>query len=75
MRGSSSPGFWEVKDCRNFKAMSVCKQPVKYQKKPEVELKLPFYPCYLDWESEPGLDNCFKVMPRLYGHSFLMELI
>ncbi|XP_054978280.1 LOW QUALITY PROTEIN: secretory phospholipase A2 receptor [Sorex araneus] len=61
IRGSSPPGRWEVKDCRNFKAMSLCKQPVEDQKENEPEFKLPFYSCYLDWESEPGLSSCFKV--------------
>uniref|UniRef100_A0A8D0RLP5 C-type lectin domain-containing protein n=1 Tax=Sus scrofa TaxID=9823 RepID=A0A8D0RLP5_PIG len=61
MRGRSPPGRWEVKDCRYFKAMSLCKQPVENGEKTEQEERWPFHPCYLDWESEPGLASCFKV--------------
>ncbi|XP_047726132.1 secretory phospholipase A2 receptor isoform X1 [Prionailurus viverrinus] len=61
MRGRNPPGCWEVKDCRQFKAMSLCKQPVGNQEKTEQEERWPFHPCYLDWESEPGLASCFKV--------------
>ncbi|XP_034510499.1 secretory phospholipase A2 receptor isoform X3 [Ailuropoda melanoleuca] len=61
MRGRSPPGPWEVKDCKRFKAMSLCKQPVGKQEKTEQEERWPFHPCYLDWESEPGLASCFKV--------------
>lgn len=69
MRGRSPPGRWEVKDCRYFKAMSLCKQPVENGEKTEQEERWPFHPCYLDWESEPGLASCFKVMSSLHGHS------
>ncbi|XP_037379304.1 secretory phospholipase A2 receptor [Talpa occidentalis] len=61
MRGKNPPGRWEVKDCRHFKAMSLCKQPVENKKKTEHEERWPFHPCFLDWESEPGLASCFKV--------------
>ncbi|XP_016079150.1 PREDICTED: secretory phospholipase A2 receptor [Miniopterus natalensis] len=61
MRGRSPPGRWEVKDCTHFKAMSLCKQPVENWEKTEHEEGWPFHPCYLDWESEPGLASCFKV--------------
>ncbi|XP_048201313.1 secretory phospholipase A2 receptor isoform X1 [Perognathus longimembris pacificus] len=54
-------GRWEVKDCRHFKAMSLCKQPVENREKTEREERWPFHPCYLDWESQPGLASCFKV--------------
>ncbi|KAK2491550.1 hypothetical protein MC885_017652 [Smutsia gigantea] len=33
MRGRSPPGRWEVKDCKHFKAMSLCKQPVFHNEK------------------------------------------
>ncbi|XP_042539466.1 secretory phospholipase A2 receptor isoform X2 [Dipodomys spectabilis] len=59
MNGRS--GRWEVKDCRHFKAMSLCKQPVENREKTEQEERWPFHPCYLNWESQPGLANCFKV--------------
>uniref|UniRef100_A0A8C4MYA7 Phospholipase A2 receptor 1 n=1 Tax=Equus asinus asinus TaxID=83772 RepID=A0A8C4MYA7_EQUAS len=61
MRGRSPPGRWEVKDCKHFKAMSLCKQPVENREKTEHEERWPFHPCSLDWESEPGLASCFKV--------------
>ncbi|XP_033087226.1 secretory phospholipase A2 receptor isoform X1 [Trachypithecus francoisi] len=61
MRGRHPLGSWEVKDCRHFKAMSLCKQPVENQETAEYEERWPFHPCYLDWESEPGLASCFKV--------------
>ncbi|XP_049744743.1 secretory phospholipase A2 receptor isoform X1 [Elephas maximus indicus] len=61
MRGRSPPGRWEVKDCRQFKAMSLCKQPLEIRGKNEHEERWPFHPCYLGWESEPGLASCFKV--------------
>ncbi|KAM5268278.1 secretory phospholipase A2 receptor isoform 2-T2 [Hipposideros larvatus] len=61
MRGRSPPGRWEVKDCRHFKAMSLCKQPVENLEKTEHKERWPFHPCYLDWESKPGLASCFKV--------------
>ncbi|XP_037705175.1 secretory phospholipase A2 receptor isoform X1 [Choloepus didactylus] len=61
MRGRSPPGRWEVKDCRHFKAMSLCKQPIKIWEKNEREERWPFHPCYLGWESEPSLASCFKV--------------
>jgi len=69
MRGRSHPGRWEVRDCRHFKAMSLCKQPVENREKTKQEEGWPFHPCYLDWESEPGLASCFKVMWKLHGHS------
>ncbi|XP_030772858.1 secretory phospholipase A2 receptor isoform X4 [Rhinopithecus roxellana] len=61
MRGRHPLGSWEVKDCQHFKAMSLCKQPVENQETAEYEERWPFHPCYLDWESEPGLASCFKV--------------
>ncbi|XP_051023036.1 secretory phospholipase A2 receptor [Acomys russatus] len=61
MRGGSSLGRWEVKDCSDFKAMSLCKMPVKIWEKTVVKESWDFHPCYMDWESESGLDSCFKV--------------
>ncbi|XP_062043233.1 secretory phospholipase A2 receptor [Lepus europaeus] len=61
IRGRNPIGRWEVKDCEHFKAMSVCKQPVETREKMEHEERWPFHPCYLDWESQPGLASCFKV--------------
>ncbi|XP_003341283.2 secretory phospholipase A2 receptor isoform X1 [Monodelphis domestica] len=61
MRGKNPPGAWEVKDCRSFEAMSLCKQPVTERKKTEYEEKWPFHPCFLGWESKPTLTSCYKV--------------
>lgn len=70
MRGGSPLGRWEVKDCSNFKAMSLCKMPVKTWDKIELERRWPFRKCYVDWESKSGLASCFKVMSRLSVYSF-----
>ncbi|XP_076784926.1 secretory phospholipase A2 receptor isoform X2 [Arvicanthis niloticus] len=61
VRGGSSLGRWEVKDCSNFKAMSLCKTPVKTWNKTKFEENWPFNSCYMDWESDSGLASCFKV--------------
>ncbi|EDM00377.1 mannose receptor, C type 2 (predicted) [Rattus norvegicus] len=61
LRGGSSFGRWEVKNCSDFKAMSLCKTPIKVWEKTEFEGRWPFHPCYMDWESETGLASCFKV--------------
>ncbi|XP_027276146.1 secretory phospholipase A2 receptor [Cricetulus griseus] len=61
MRGGSPLGRWEVKNCSNFKAMSLCKMPVTPWEKTEFEKRWPFHNCYLDWESKSGLTSCFKV--------------
>lgn len=70
VRGGSSLGRWEVKDCSNFKAMSLCKTPVKIWEKTPYEGQWPFHPCYMDWESDTGLASCFKVMSKLSAYSF-----
>ncbi|XP_072468232.1 secretory phospholipase A2 receptor isoform X2 [Notamacropus eugenii] len=61
IRGRNPPGFWEVKDCRRFKAMSLCKQPVTARRETEHEERWPFHPCFLGWESKPSLTSCYKV--------------
>lgn len=70
LRGGSSFGRWEVKNCSDFKAMSLCKTPIKVWVKTEFEGRWPFHPCYMDWESETGLASCFKVMSKLSAYSF-----
>lgn len=70
VRGGSSLGRWEVKDCSNFKAMSLCKTPAKIWEKTEFEERWPFHPCSMDWESDTGLASCFKVMSKLSACSF-----
>uniref|UniRef100_A0A3Q3WZL2 Uncharacterized protein n=1 Tax=Mola mola TaxID=94237 RepID=A0A3Q3WZL2_MOLML len=63
MSGGPSLGRWEVKDCRTFKALSVCKQSLNSVK----DFELPEYsidpnaPCPPGWESHSGLFYCFKV--------------
>ncbi|XP_007940043.1 secretory phospholipase A2 receptor [Orycteropus afer afer] len=61
MQGRNPPGRWEVKDCKHFKAMSLCKESVKMSGEKEHEERWPFHSCSLDWESKPGLASCFKV--------------
>lgn len=72
MRGGSSgaAGRWEVKDCGDFKAMSLCKMPVEIWEETDLEERWPFHPCFLAWESEAGLPSCFKVMSKLFAYSF-----
>ncbi|XP_059503291.1 secretory phospholipase A2 receptor [Stegostoma tigrinum] len=63
VRGKSQV-LWEVKDCKTFKAMSLCEQKVTSAPQPK-----PFpdqamkakAKCHFGWESSPDLLNCFKV--------------
>ncbi|XP_035008641.1 secretory phospholipase A2 receptor isoform X2 [Hippoglossus stenolepis] len=63
MSGGPALGHWEVKDCRSFRALSVCKQSVSSYH----DLHLPEHhidthaPCPAGWESQSGLLDCFKV--------------
>ncbi|XP_069472453.1 secretory phospholipase A2 receptor isoform X2 [Ambystoma mexicanum] len=66
MRSGSASGRWEVKDCQNFKAMSVCKQPLisnENNRPSEFSRSEYFYKdlCIHGWESDPHIFNCFKV--------------
>ncbi|XP_048455173.1 secretory phospholipase A2 receptor [Rhincodon typus] len=56
--------LWEVKDCKTFKAMSLCEQKVTSAPQPKsfpdqgMKAKAK---CHFGWESSPDLLNCFKV--------------
>nr|XP_033800444.1 secretory phospholipase A2 receptor isoform X2 [Geotrypetes seraphini] len=63
MRGGNPAGRWEVKDCANFRAMSLCKKALQSSEEnpptgPGVETS---GPCPLGWESEFHLPSCYKV--------------
>ncbi|XP_055363591.1 secretory phospholipase A2 receptor isoform X2 [Betta splendens] len=63
MSGGPALGHWEVKDCRSFRALSVCKQSISGHH----DVQLPehhidaYAPCPPGWESHSGLIHCFKV--------------
>ncbi|XP_042301184.1 secretory phospholipase A2 receptor isoform X2 [Sceloporus undulatus] len=58
-------GFWEVKNCTSFKAMSLCKQETKFyeEKDPyeEPHFAKTYDSCMFGWESSHNLLNCYKV--------------
>ncbi|XP_037549025.1 secretory phospholipase A2 receptor [Nematolebias whitei] len=63
MSGGPALGQWEVKDCRSYKALSVCKQSISSYhdaELPEHHVDA-FAPCPPGWESHAGLLHCFKV--------------
>lgn len=63
MSGGPALGRWEVKNCRTFKALSLCKQSLYNDN----DFHLPNYfnhpnaPCPPGWESQSELSLCFKV--------------
>ncbi|XP_064020388.1 secretory phospholipase A2 receptor [Pogoniulus pusillus] len=61
MRGQQPVGYWEVKSCRNFQAMSLCKQKVNSFEEPELTFQRHLSSCYFGWESDTHLLNCYKV--------------
>ncbi|OWK63245.1 Secretory phospholipase A2 receptor [Lonchura striata] len=61
MRGEHPVGYWEVKSCKNFRAMSLCKQKVNSYEEPELTFQKYSSSCYFGWESEPNLLNCYKI--------------
>lgn len=62
MRGQDPVGYWEVKSCKDFKAMSLCKQKVNSYEEPELTFQRHLSSCYFGWESEGSLLNCYKVI-------------
>ncbi|XP_042678556.1 secretory phospholipase A2 receptor isoform X2 [Centrocercus urophasianus] len=64
MRGQDPVGYWEVKSCKNFKAMSLCKQKVNSYEEPELTFQRHLSSCYFGWESEGNLLNCYKIFHR-----------
>lgn len=65
MRGQHPMGYWEVKSCKNFKAMSLCKQKINSYEEPELTFQKHLSSCYFGWESEANLLNCYKVRDKL----------
>uniref|UniRef100_A0A7N8Y3Z2 Phospholipase A2 receptor 1 n=1 Tax=Mastacembelus armatus TaxID=205130 RepID=A0A7N8Y3Z2_9TELE len=63
MSGGPALGHWEVKDCKSYKALSVCKQSISsYHSVQLPEHHIDAYaPCPPGWESHSGLLHCFKV--------------
>ncbi|XP_074522887.1 secretory phospholipase A2 receptor [Halichoeres trimaculatus] len=63
MSGGPALGQWEVKDCKSYKALSVCKQNISSYHGvtlPEHHIDA-FAPCPPGWESQSGMFYCFKV--------------
>ncbi|XP_063789727.1 secretory phospholipase A2 receptor isoform X2 [Pseudophryne corroboree] len=56
-------GRWEVKDCKDFYAMSLCKQVLTVEEEEETtphgENKDQV--CPFTWDTEPSLQHCYKV--------------
>uniref|UniRef100_H3A293 Lymphocyte antigen 75 n=1 Tax=Latimeria chalumnae TaxID=7897 RepID=H3A293_LATCH len=63
MTTGKSLGKWEVKDCKNFKALSICKKSIGSSKQPEI-IPIPDAPCSSGWYSKEGLLYCYKVFHR-----------
>ncbi|KAM4859204.1 lymphocyte antigen 75 isoform 2-T2 [Thomomys bottae] len=53
-------GKWEVKDCRSFRALSICKT-VSGPLEPEEPAPKPDDPCPDGWQSFPSSLSCYKV--------------
>ncbi|XP_077010081.1 lymphocyte antigen 75 isoform X1 [Tamandua tetradactyla] len=60
MSTGKSLGKWEVKDCRNFKALSICKKISGPVEPEEVDPK-PDDPCPDGWHSFPSGFSCYKL--------------
>ncbi|XP_019409583.1 PREDICTED: secretory phospholipase A2 receptor isoform X2 [Crocodylus porosus] len=61
IRGGQSLGFWDVKSCKSFKAMALCKQKIKSYEETEPKYGRPVTSCYFGWESNSNLLNCYKI--------------
>ncbi|XP_054685920.1 secretory phospholipase A2 receptor [Grus americana] len=61
MQGQHPVGYWEVKSCKNFKAMSLCKQKINSYEEPELTFQKHLSSCYFGWESEANLLSCYKI--------------
>uniref|UniRef100_A0A8C9DLR5 Lymphocyte antigen 75 n=1 Tax=Prolemur simus TaxID=1328070 RepID=A0A8C9DLR5_PROSS len=60
MSTGKSLGKWEVKDCKGFKALSICKK-ISGPLKPEEAAPKPNDPCPEGWHSFPSGLSCYKV--------------
>lgn len=74
MSGGPALGRWEVKNCRTFKALSLCKQSIHN----DDDFQLPQHfnhpnaPCPPGWESQAELLLCFKVRLLITGNEYLV---
>ncbi|XP_028662247.1 secretory phospholipase A2 receptor [Erpetoichthys calabaricus] len=60
--GGNLLGRWEVKDCKSFKAFSICKKPIGPLKESKLSDNINVYgPCPITWESKSELLYCYKV--------------
>ncbi|XP_037704896.1 lymphocyte antigen 75 isoform X6 [Choloepus didactylus] len=60
MSNGKSLGKWEVKDCRNFRALSICKK-ISGPVEPEEVAPKPDDPCPEGWHSFPSGLSCYKL--------------
>ncbi|KAG8432379.1 hypothetical protein GDO86_016859, partial [Hymenochirus boettgeri] len=62
MQHGKSEGRWEVKDCRTFKAMSLCKKPLMaVMERASVDAYIGVSSECYTWESELHLKYCYKI--------------
>uniref|UniRef100_A0ABI7Z057 Lymphocyte antigen 75 n=1 Tax=Felis catus TaxID=9685 RepID=A0ABI7Z057_FELCA len=60
MATGKSLGKWEVKDCRKFRALSICKK-ISGPIEPEEVAPKPEAPCPEGWHSFPSSISCYKL--------------
>nr|XP_058911335.1 lymphocyte antigen 75 isoform X2 [Kogia breviceps] len=60
MATGKSLGKWEVKDCRSFRALSICKK-ISEASEPEKAAPKPEDPCPEGWHSFPSGLSCYKL--------------
>ncbi|XP_007183215.2 lymphocyte antigen 75 isoform X2 [Balaenoptera acutorostrata] len=60
MATGKSLGKWEVKDCRSFRALSICKK-ISEAPEPEEAAPKPEDPCPEGWHSFPSGLSCYKL--------------
>ncbi|XP_036714402.1 lymphocyte antigen 75 isoform X4 [Balaenoptera musculus] len=60
MATGKSLGKWEVKDCRSFRALSICKK-ISEAPEPEKAAPKPEDPCPEGWHSFPSGLSCYKL--------------
>ncbi|KAM6178871.1 lymphocyte antigen 75 [Rhynchocyon petersi] len=63
MSTGKSLGKWEVKDCRTFRALSICKK-ISGPPEPEEAAPKPSDPCPEGWHSFPSGLSCYKLFHR-----------
>lgn len=61
MTTEKSLGKWEVKDCKSFRALSICKK-ITEPAEPEEAAPKPEDPCPEGWYNFPLGLSCYKVM-------------